>query len=213
VNTETLLYVKPKRDLFTDGSSSGLSLPNDGGITPYDNPHVGNFHVPIVFAHPHLPPVEITTPVISNQIVPSIIDLLLESSSLSEATAPVARDIRSLYEGQSLIRTLIQEKDGRQDWQFTVMNTGGSWLSVRSAAKPQFRLVIPLVTDVEWRFSDLDKDPNEDQPISRFSLLDLAETIGKKYDPEVLSWLWDAAYVANWWVAENWHRYRYEPGT
>lgn len=156
---------------------------------------------------------EITAPVISNQIVPSIIDLLLESSSLSSTTAPVARDIRSLYEGQSLIRPLIQGKDGRQDWQFTVMNTGGSWLSVRSAAKPQFRLVIPLVTDVEWRFSDLSVDPNEEKPISRFSLLDLAETIGKRYDQEVLEWLWDAAYVANWWVRENWQRYRYEPGT
>ncbi|KAJ5151281.1 uncharacterized protein N7482_010533 [Penicillium canariense] len=190
----------------------GLSLPNDGGITPYDNPHVGNFHVPIVFAHPQLPPVEISAPVMSDQIVPSIIDLLIESSSLSETTTPVARDIRSLYEGQSLIRPLIQEKDGKQDWQFTVMNTGGSWLSVRSAAKPQFRLVIPLVNDVEWRFSDLNEDPNEDRPVSRFSLLDLAETIRKKYDQEVLHWLWDAAYVSNWWVGENWHRYRYVPG-
>jgi hypothetical protein len=31
----------------------GLSLPNDGGITPYDNPHIGSFKVPIVIAHPH----------------------------------------------------------------------------------------------------------------------------------------------------------------
>ena len=201
-----------KKILYINNFSSGPSLPNDGGITPYDNPHVGNFHVPIVLAHPHLPHMEITDPVISNQIVPCIIDLLLESSSLSSTTAPVARDIRSLYEGQSLIRPLIQEKDGRQDWQFTVMNTGGSWLSVRSAAKPQFRLVIPLVTDVEWRFSDLSVDPNEKKPISRFSLLDLAETIGKRYDQEVFEWLWDAAYVANWWVGENWQRYRYEPG-
>lgn len=43
-------------------------------------------------------------------------------------------------------------------------------------------------------------------------LLDLAETIGKRYDQEVFEWLWDAAYVANWWVGENWQRYRYEPG-
>lgn len=197
------------RDILT--RSSGLSLPNDGGITPYDNPHVGNFHVPIVLAHPHLPPLEIKAPVISSQIVPSILDLLIESSSLSRKSTPIARDIRSLYEGQSLIRPQIQEKDGRQAWQFTVMNTGGTWLGVRSAARPEYRLVVPLVNDVEWRFSDLKNDPNEVNPILRFNLADLAHVIGKKYDEEVLHWLYDAAYMANWWVGENWSQYRYGP--
>lgn len=192
--------------------TSGLSLPNNGGITPYDNPHVGNFHIPLVLAHPHLPPLEIRAPVISSQIIPSILDLLIESSSLSKDSTPIARDIITLYEGQSLIRPQIQEKDGRQAWQFTVMNQGGRWLAVRSAARPEYRLVIPLVSDAEWRFSDLKNDPNEVHPILRFSLAGLAHVIGKKYDEDVLGWLYDAAYVANWWVEENWSRYRFEPG-
>ncbi|OQE08462.1 hypothetical protein PENVUL_c009G00832 [Penicillium vulpinum] len=197
--------------LFVMAGDHGLSLPNDGGITPYDNPHVGSFKVPIVIAHPQLPPVQIDTPVISSQIVPTIIDLLIESASLSQDSTRSARDIRSLYEGQSLIRPQVVEQDGREAWHFTVMNTGGSWLSVRSAARPEFRLVIPLVNDVEWRFSDVSKDPNELSPISRFSLADLAAAIEKEYDEKTLEWLFNASYVANWWVLENWDRWRFSP--
>lgn len=143
--------------------------------------------------------------------MPSIIDLLVESSSLNNNTKRVATDIRSLYEGQSLIRRQITEKENRPVWHFTVMNTGGSWLALRSAARPELRLVIPLVNDVEWRFSDLQKDPNELNPILRFKLADLASTLKAQYDESVLHWLWDAAYVANWWVIENWHLYQYDP--
>ncbi|KAJ5810784.1 Alkaline phosphatase-like alpha/beta/alpha [Penicillium robsamsonii] len=197
--------------LFVMAGDHGLSLPNDGGITPYDNPHVGSFKVPIVLAHPQLPPVQIDTPVINSQIVPTIIDLLIESASLSEDSTRSARDLRSLYEGQSLIRPQVVEHEGREAWHFTVMNTGGSWLSVRSAAKPEFRLVIPLVNDVEWRFSDVSKDPNELKPIERFSLVDLAAAVELEYDEKTLEWLYNASYVANWWVLENWDRWRYSP--
>ncbi|KAJ5918918.1 alkaline-phosphatase-like protein [Penicillium verhagenii] len=197
--------------LFVMAGDHGLSLPNDGGITPYDNPHVGSFAVPIVLAHPQLPALEITAPVSSDQIVPTILDLLIESHSLPKDSTKPAKDILSLYEGQSLIRPLIQEQDGIQDWQYTVMNTGGSWLAVRSAARPQYRLVIPLVNDVEWRFSDLSTDPHELEPISRFDLVDLAAVINKEYDEDVVKWLFDAAYVTNWWVGENWARYRFHP--
>ncbi|EAW14610.1 sulfatase domain protein [Aspergillus clavatus NRRL 1] len=189
----------------------GLSLPNDGGVTPYDNPHIGSFQVPIVFAHPKIPPVEITAPVISDQIVPTILDLLIESSSLEQKASHAAKDLLSIYEGQSMIRPLIQEQDGKQDWQFTVMNTGGSWLAVRSAAKPAYRLVIPLIDDLEWRFTDLREDPNELHPSKSFDLVDLANTLDKKYGAEVTDWVRDAAHVAAWWVGDNWRRYRYLP--
>jgi arylsulfatase A-like enzyme len=197
--------------LLVMAGDHGLSLPNDGGVTPYDNPHIGSFQVPIVFAHPKLPPVEITSPVISDQIVPTILDLLIESSSLEKKATRAAKDVLSLYEGQSMIRPLIPEKDGKQDWQFTVMNTGGSWLAVRSAAKPAYRLVIPLIDDLEWRFTDLEKDPNELHPIKNFDLIDLAHKLEKEYGPEVIDWVRDAAHVASWWVGENWRRYRYRP--
>lgn len=197
--------------LIVMAGDHGLSLPNDGGVTPYDNPHIGSFQVPLLLAHPHLPPVEVTAPVTNSQIMPSIMDLLVESKSLSQAGHNAARDILGLYEGQSLIRPLLSEQDGKKDWQFSVMNTGGSWLAVRSGARPNLRLVIPLVNDVEWRFSDLSTDPDEKSPISKFTLEDLASTLESMYDDDVLEWLWDAAYVTNWYVVENWHRYRYNP--
>lgn len=108
-----------------------------------------------------------------------------------------------------MIRPLLQQQDGKQDWQFTVMNTGGSWLSVRSAARPTFRLVVPLVTDLEWRFTDLERDPNEVNPIEHFSLIDMASTLEQAYGPDVVDWLRDAAHVTDWWVLENWKRYGY----
>ncbi|BDD60412.1 hypothetical protein MPDQ_005019 [Monascus purpureus] len=197
--------------LLVMAGDHGLSLPNDGGITPYDNPHIGSFQVPIVLAHPKLPPVEITSPVTNQQIVPTILDLLIESLSLSESGTHAARDILSLYEGQSLIRPLIQEQDGKQDWQFTVMNTGGSWLAVRSAARPAYRLVIPLVNELGWRFTNLEQDPNEIHPIERFSSADLAAILDKEYGKDAVNWLRDAAHVTEWWVLENWRRYGYVP--
>ncbi|KAL2833138.1 alkaline-phosphatase-like protein [Aspergillus pseudoustus] len=167
--------------LLVMAGDHGLSLPNDGGITPYNNPHIGSFHVPLVLAHPHLPPVEVKDPVISLQIVPTIIDLLIESSSLGPNSTKAAKDIRGLYEGQSLIRPLYQESNGMEDWQFSVMNTGGSWLAVRSAARPAWRIVIPLIDDVEWRFSDIEKDPQEKDTITSFSFYDLTDALWHRY--------------------------------
>ncbi|KAL3469192.1 alkaline-phosphatase-like protein [Aspergillus californicus] len=167
--------------LIAMAGDHGLSLPNDGGITPYSNPHIGSFHVPIVLAHPQLPAVEVKEPVISLQIVPTILDLLIESSSLGPNTTQAAKDIRGLYEGQSLIRPLYQEANGMENWQFSVMNTGGSWLAVRSAAKPQWRIVIPLIDDVEWRFTDVEQDPQEKKPITSFSFYDLTNALWDKY--------------------------------
>ena len=198
---------------------------------------------------------EIEAPVSSISLVPSILDLLIESSSLGEVSTKAAKDMRSLYEGQSLIRELVQEEevqvpaermsgpnpkgisddedkngkgaskpktdndDGpaekrpimKQDWQFTVMNTGGSWLGMRSAAKPKWRLVVPLIEDLEWRFTDLETDPWEEAPVMEFNLNRLAERLKKDHErgEEVAQWLGDAAQVSQWWIEDNWRRYKY----
>ncbi|KAL4931831.1 sulfatase domain protein [Aspergillus undulatus] len=175
VRNETLLVM---------AGDHGLSLPNDGGITPYSNPHIGSFHVPIVLAHPQLPAVEVKDPVISLQIVPTILDLLVESSSLGPNSTQAAKDIRGLYEGQSLIRPLYQEANGVENWQFSVMNPGGTWLAVRSGARPDWRIVVPLVDDVEWRFTDISKDPQEKKPITSFSFYDLTDALWHAYADE-----------------------------
>lgn len=187
----------------------GITLPEDGGVTPCDNPHVSNFHVPLVLAHPQIPPIKLDSPVTSMQILPTILDLLKESSSLDEPATHAITDLLPLYEGQSMIRPLIAETQDRQDWQFSTMNTGGTWLALRSAAKP-YRLVIPLIPDVEWRFSDVSVDPTEKQYLISFDLVSLVKQVDAR-QPEAVQWVKDAAHVAQWWVAENWRRYEYVP--
>ncbi|KAJ5239117.1 hypothetical protein N7468_003736 [Penicillium chermesinum] len=172
----------------------GLSVVEDGGVSACDNPHVSNFHVPLVFSHPKLPQINIDGRVTSLQIVPTILDLLVESGSLDEAGTRVIKDLLPLYE----------------DWQFTVMNTGATWLSLRSAPKP-YRLVIPLVPDVEWRFSDVSIDPYELHSLQSFNILPLLDEIEKVHGAEALQWTKDAAHIAQWWVSENWRRYEYIP--
>lgn len=197
--------------MFEANPCSGLSLPFDNGVTPYDNPRVGNFHIPIVLAHPKLPPVEIEGPVITSQLLPTILDLLIESSSLGDNARHAAQDVRSLYEGQSMIRPLIPQEKEKDDWQFSVMNTGGSWLAVRSATQP-YRLVIPLIDDVEWRFTNLEVNPHELMPpIKDFDVNHLAMEVERVHGPFALKWVGEAAHVAQWWVAENWRRYEYDP--
>jgi hypothetical protein len=101
------------------------------------------------------------------------------------------------------------------------MNSGGSWLSLRSAIKPNYRLVIPLVSALEWRFTDLDIDPYEESAIMEFNLNKLAARVVKGWNDgpkrresaeEVVKWLADAAQVARWWVKENWKLWGHTPG-
>ncbi|PLB37061.1 sulfatase domain protein [Aspergillus candidus] len=195
--------------LIVMAGDHGLSLPNDGGVTPYDNPHIGNFHVPIVLAHPKLPPVRVDAPVTSDQIVPTVLDLLVESGSLGPEGTKATRDLRGQYEGQSMIRPLVPEKEHIQDWQFSVMNTGGSLIAVRSAAHPDYRLVIPLVDDLEWRFTHVGEDPAEEHPVKHFALVDMAASLERRFGKDAVDWLRDAAHVTEWWVTENWRRYGY----
>ncbi|KND91825.1 hypothetical protein TOPH_03368 [Tolypocladium ophioglossoides CBS 100239] len=86
----------------------GLSVPENNGISPYYNTNIGNFHVPIVLSHPKLPPIDINDAVSSLQILPTILDLLLETGSLPKTGShrEAAKDLARNYEGQSLLRPL-----------------------------------------------------------------------------------------------------------
>ncbi|KAG7001423.1 hypothetical protein G7Y79_00031g065380 [Physcia stellaris] len=188
----------------------GISILEDY-ITPYDDPHVGAFRVPLILSHPHLPPVTINSSVSLNQVLPTILDLLISSDSLPSASASAASKVLSLYEGQSLIRPQrYQTSTGHPDYQFQVMNTGGTWLSMRSRTKP-YRLVVPLVPDIEWRFSDLASDPTEEHAIFKFDARDFAGAVRHHFGIDAESWVNDAAEVARWWVKENRRRWRYDP--
>lgn len=187
---------------------SGLSLPNDGGVTANHDPHVGSFHVPLFFSHPKLPQIEVDGAVLSTQILPTILDLLIESSSINEHDTKIVKDLLSMYEGQSMLRDLIPEKDGKQEWHFSTMNPGGTWVSMRAAASP-YRLVVPLISDAPWRFTDVVADPFELRPEEDLNIVNLYDIVQTRFGPAAAKWLSEAAHVSQWWIKENHQRWGY----
>lgn len=73
VNTTLLDPNMPRYKFF---ASTCLNLHFEAGE------QVQTQQAPLLFAHPKLPPVNIESPAIAIQIVPTVLDLLVESSSL-----------------------------------------------------------------------------------------------------------------------------------
>lgn len=186
----------------------GLSLPENGAVTPYYQPNVGNVHVPLVLSHPKLPTIDINDAVVSLQILPTLLDLLLETVSLSKSDTKVVRDLVRNYEGQSLLRPLRKEKDGVPNWQFTVLNPGRAELSVRDGRHPNWRLIVPVVENTEWRFTDVGLDPTEKFPIVSFSFNNILRLIEDKHSLDAAKWVEEAAFISRWWVEENSKRWQ-----
>ncbi|POR36836.1 Lipoteichoic acid synthase-like YvgJ [Tolypocladium paradoxum] len=191
----------------------GLSIAERGTITPYSNPHVANYHVPLVISHPKLPQIDINDAVTSLQILPTVLDLLIETGSLSKSESQAARDLVRNYEGQSLLRPLrkFSEGTGQGDWQFTVMNPGGSTLAVRDARQPNWRLIVPVFGNYEWRFTDLATDPHEKNATLSFDFDKLLGILESNYGAEAARWVEEAVVVTRWWANENYKRWRYDP--
>lgn len=191
----------------------GLSVPENDGITPYYNTNIGNFHVPLVFSHPQLPAIDINDAVISYEILPTILDLLLETGSLSESSTGIAKDLIANYEGQSLIRPLINfnDKTGQPNWQFSVMNPGRATVAVRDTSQPHWRLTVPIIENTEWRFTDLDTEPHEEKHLVAFDFGAFLQKIEDERSAEAAHWAEEAAFVARWWVEENSLRWHYDP--
>lgn len=83
----------------------------------YENGHISNFRVPLVFRHPRMPRIDIAANATSLSIIPTILDLLVQSQSLDARDAEIASALLPEYQGQSLIRPFIpavKESDFRQ---------------------------------------------------------------------------------------------------
>lgn len=158
----------------------GLSIAEYLSFTPYHNPLITNFHIPLVISHPALPVINIADPVTSIQIPPTVLDLLIETDTFSKCKATAARDMLRNYEGQSLLRPQMNTFGYGEylGWQFTIMNPGGSSLAVRNANEPEMRLIVPLHSGSEWHFTDLQDDPHEKQPFGFFRLPRPHEQVG-----------------------------------
>ncbi|KAJ4002650.1 hypothetical protein NW752_002528 [Fusarium irregulare] len=201
----------------------GLSMPENDIVSPYYNPNVGVDHVPLVVSHPLLPAFDVHDAVHSSQILPTILDILLETGSLNNGSQQVASDLVRNYEGQSLIRTQVNQNEttGQGNWQFTIVNPGRAMITARDARYPDRHLVIPLVDNVEWRFTNLTYDPMDQFAIQGFDFGTFLDSITHYLDERfgmsmneidaVEGWVQEGASMARWWAEENSKRWRYGP--
>ncbi|OAX79569.1 hypothetical protein ACJ72_06112 [Emergomyces africanus] len=70
-----------------------------------------------------------------------------------------------------------------------------------SAAVP-YRLVIPLSGSHMFRFSHLTQDPNELDPLERWSLDELTKAVNRTHGQEAAKWAAEADSIGRWWAAE-----------
>ncbi|KAJ5632474.1 Alkaline phosphatase-likealpha/beta/alpha [Penicillium lividum] len=196
----------------------------------YENGHISNFRVPLVFRHPHMPRIDITANATALTIIPTILDMLVQSNSLDKTDAEIASALLPEYQGQSLIRPFVQFiKDEseypdnaqiknpdeleeraphktrprtRHVWNFGLINAGGSMISVTAAGMP-YRLILPLREGFEYVFTHLDKDPGELRPIKAWTLSQLVNEVRSDYHEEAVEWLEEAEKVGKWWTNEQ----------
>ncbi|KGO77778.1 Alkaline phosphatase-like, alpha/beta/alpha [Penicillium italicum] len=188
----------------------GQAFSEDAPVSgTYENGHISNFRIPLVFRHPLLPALQITANATSMSVVPTILDLLVNSGSLNEMDSSAALDLMNEYEGQSLVRPYQATHNGRQAWNFGIINPGGTMLSVGSAAVP-YRIILPLAEDFEYVFSNLDTDPNELSPLRGWSLEELIGRVQRTHGDKAGKWLVDAEKVGKWWVEEQKRLWNYQ---
>ncbi|OAA80373.1 sulfatase domain protein [Akanthomyces lecanii RCEF 1005] len=209
--------------LFIVTGDHGISLPENNKPASYHNPNAGCNHIPVVMSHPSLPPIDVNDSVSTMEILPTVLDLLRETGSLSEAASKAAGDLMVNYEGQSLIRKLrhsdyrvenpteVSNEDELRNWQFIVMNPGRAMLGVRDRRHKTWRLVVPVIHDVEWQFTDLESDPTDTDSVQAFEFRAFLDKIQRRYGKEEAKWAEEAAFIARWWVEENNKRYEYGP--
>ncbi|CRG90107.1 hypothetical protein PISL3812_07148 [Talaromyces islandicus] len=176
----------------------------------YENSHISNFRVPLVFRHPRLPRISVEANATALSIVPTILDLLVHSQSLNAHDRRIAEWLAPEYQGQSLARPFKNAQSGRRSWNMGIINAGGSLLALTSAGDP-YRLVVPVQNSTrsgsekvfEYRFTHTGIDPTEKQPLQRWSLDALVAEVGSVYGNDAAHWTESAALMGSWWIDEQ----------
>lgn len=192
----------------------GVSLPENDLASPYYNPNIGVGHIPLILSHPQLPAFNAHDAVQSSQVLPTILDILLETGSLTDASRQVATDLIHNYEGQSLLRRLspVDLQTGQGQWQFTITNPGRALLTVRDTRFPERRLVVPVIENVAWRYSNLDSDPHEMNSVQNFDFVSFLQGVEELHGRNVARWAEEGAFITRWFVKENSKRWRFDHG-
>jgi arylsulfatase A-like enzyme len=189
---------------------SGQAFNEDSPVSgTYENGHISNFRIPLVFRHPLLPKIQITANATSMSVLPTILDLLVQTKSLNDKDSTAALDLLNEYEGQSLIRPYQATHNGRQAWNFGIINAGGTMLSVGSAAVP-FRLIMPLTEDFEFVFTNLNTDPDELHPLRGWYAEELTSRVQSEHGEKAAQWVTEAEKIGRWWVAERKRLWNFE---
>ncbi|KAF4992690.1 hypothetical protein FGRMN_7003 [Fusarium graminum] len=187
----------------------GHSFKDDAGKEgTYENQFISNYRVGLTFRHPHLPRVQYDANTTTISILPTVLDLLINSGSLNEKDTHVASDLVQDYEGQSLIRPYKKTDGDRRAWTYSVVNSGAGMLGITSADVP-WRLVIPLNKVIEYRISDAVNDPMELNPTSAWSPEELVTAAQSSLGDEAAQWVSEAIPIAQWWVLERQRLWRH----
>jgi arylsulfatase A-like enzyme len=206
---ETLVVITGDHGLAFNSLDNSQSAVNNG--------HIGNFEIPILLVHPDLPRIQLNASVTPTSILPTILDLLLETDSLPERAQKVARDILPGYQGLSLIRDQdyrVKTADNAsakaffQPFHFSAINPGGSLLAISDGATP-YRLVLPLCSTIALRFTDLSSDPHEWEPITAWTMDELRAQIKVRHGERASQWAQLAEEMGRWWVWDSRDRWGY----
>ncbi|KAI8933132.1 hypothetical protein NX059_009773 [Plenodomus lindquistii] len=180
----------------------------DKSTSAVNNGHISNFAVPLLFIHPDLPRLHISASTTQMSIIPTILDLLAETDSLTTEAAATARAMLPLYQGNSMIRNIdysVILEDGSkapaffQPFHFSAINPGGSVLAIADASTP-YRLILPLCSAIPLRFTDLFADPGEIEPVIAWTMDELIAIVKVRHGVKAKDWVILAEELGRWWV-------------
>lgn len=191
----------------------GHSLPENGMVGTYYNPKASTFHVPLILSHPHLPVMHVDDAVNADQVLPTVLDVLLETDSLTPASRSAVKDLIKNYEGQSLIRkpvhTTPQTKQG--NWQFSIVSPGNSMVVVRDSRHKDMIMVVPIIVNQQWHLGNLTSDPSDMHGILDYDYGSFLQQVQSRHGKEVAEWAEEGAFAVRWWIEDLMKRWRYGP--
>lgn len=206
---ETLVVMTGDHGLAFNSLDKSQSAVNNG--------HISNFAIPLLFVHPQLPRIQLKASTTPLSILPTVLDLLLQTDSLPASAADTARTLLPKYQGNSLVRKLdysVLTADGGigkgffQPFHFSAINPGGSLLAI-SDASTTFRLVFPLCSSIPLRFTDIASDPTEADPTIAWTMDELVAIIKVKHGVKAKEWAKLAQELGRWWFWDQHGKWGY----
>jgi hypothetical protein len=206
---ETLIIMTGDHGLAFSSLDKSQSAVNNG--------HISNFAIPLLFVHPDLPRLQLKASTTPLSIIPTVLDLLLQTDSLEDSAADTAKSELPKYQGNSLIRSLnysVLTGDGGvgkaffQPFHFSAINPGGSLLAI-SDASSSYRLVFPLCSSIPLRFTDIAIDPTESDPVIAWTMDELVAIIKVKHGVKATEWAKLAQDLGRWWFWDQHGKWGY----